>query len=237
MSAAPSSPSRASEDLIREGGASASLSREEKLKIARELKLAGWSHQKIGDLLGIGKTTVGTWLNGTVPSTSRIYWNRSLILKKFKEWNQKFGGPPSSKDWLTKVEVVDGHRVWPTTDAVVREFGSWNRGMKAAGFEPRPASWPVPEPASPPSPSLVVRHKEWTKEEVIELLHEWVTEHRLPPAQHEWNKRSPDYPSQSSVARLFGSWNNAIKEAGYRPRPVGLTAGSIRALLPMPRKQ
>lgn len=75
------------------------------------------------------------------------------IIESMREWHELFGAPPSSVDWNQPYarlrmadspkysqRVIDRYkgtgRPWPNTDSVQRIFGSWNKGLIAAGFTP-----------------------------------------------------------------------------------------------------
>jgi len=74
----------------------------------------------------------------------------------------------------------------------------------------------------------------WTRESLIEKLHEWVDEYGRPPAAADWNPAqarnqgsrpevierwlSGEWPTYSTVMRHFGRWNNFIESAGFEGR-------------------
>src|SRR3954447_24230925 len=73
-------------------------------------------------------------------------WTRELIISKIREWNDRYGEPPSSADWnpsLARSRAqewrADRYRegVWPSTNAAKRPFdGSFDAAVRAAGLEP-----------------------------------------------------------------------------------------------------
>ena len=69
----------------------------------------------------------------------------------------------------------------------------------------------------------VAEERTWTESRVLALIREHVAEHGEPPRCNEWERRDPDSlrPTSSTVARVFGSWNEAIAAAGVEPRPHG----------------
>ena len=87
----------------------------------------------------------------------------------------------------------------------------------------------------------------WTPEAVIVAIQVWAREHGgIPPAATDWN---PNYaiklghpekahkfyeddawPLVQTVMSRFGSWNEAIRAAGYAPRPTGSRGGEDMAL-------
>jgi hypothetical protein len=71
--------------------------------------------------------------------------SKAWILDSFAEWSQRFGAPPSSVDWNPADARVSAWkakrykrtgRKWPSPTLVTSHFGSWNAGLRAAGFEP-----------------------------------------------------------------------------------------------------
>jgi transposase len=75
----------------------------------------------------------------------------------------------------------------------------------------------------------------WDRESVIAAIQRWADEDGgIPPSQIDWNPSHPqgspaqtdryqaaDYcPDHTTVARLFGTWNEGIRAAGFTPRPT-----------------
>ena len=194
--------------------------------LARQLLVLGFSQAETARQCGVSATSIRRWrrrYGGT-----QVYWTREKILLKFHEWNKVYGRPPTSTEWLERCEFENGHRRWPGTANVQKRFGSWNKGMRAAGFTPHRNHEPLKREPIP--------RKYWQKEEIVTLMQSWASEHRLPPSQNEWNAL-PEYPSSATVAEHFGSWNGAIEASGFRPRERGLTVAAIRRMLPLPRKE
>lgn len=80
----------------------------------------------------------------------RRVWTHDAIVARIREWNDTYGEPPASPDWMPararinndeerarRFERADGY--WPCGETVHHRFGSWNAALKAAGFEPRAA--------------------------------------------------------------------------------------------------
>jgi hypothetical protein len=80
-------------------------------------------------------------------------WTREAIILAIQEWAKEYGEPPAGPDWnaydcrqvLGDEERALRHECgvsagrWPWMSVVVREFGTWNAGIRAAGFESREA--------------------------------------------------------------------------------------------------
>lgn len=86
-------------------------------------------------------------------------------------------------------------------EAVKTRFGSWNKGIKAAGYQPNRRS-PTDE----------------DEDEVIEKIQN-LSENGNPPTAGEFNQH--DGPSSSVADRVFGSWDDAVKAAGFEPNKRG----------------
>ena len=76
-------------------------------------------------------------------------WTEAILIERIQEWASLYGQPPRMSDWNPhkaraegddwRAERFLGDDRWPWFTSVVRRFGSWNAGIRAAGFEPRRA--------------------------------------------------------------------------------------------------
>lgn len=60
-----------------------------------------------------------------------------------------------------------------------------------------------------------------SEQDYIDAIQRWAREHGEPPRMADWRPAVGDYPSTSAVEERFGSWNAAIRAAGFTPRPPG----------------
>lgn len=60
----------------------------------------------------------------------------------------------------------------------------------------------------------MTRKLKYTREEIVEIIRRFHHEKGRIPKYEEFSKKD-GYPSHFTVQKLFGSWNNAIKEAGF----------------------
>lgn len=77
-------------------------------------------------------------------------WTPEAIVCAIQQWADEHGGiPPAAQEWnagyMSKraqaTKLAEFHRGgYPSVTTVVNEFGSWNAGIRAAGFEPRARS-------------------------------------------------------------------------------------------------
>jgi hypothetical protein len=61
----------------------------------------------------------------------------------------------------------------------------------------------------------------WDKTTICYAIELWHRRTSRTPALIEWRNAGADHPSTFTVLRVFGSWNAAIKAAGFRPRNRG----------------
>jgi hypothetical protein len=61
----------------------------------------------------------------------------------------------------------------------------------------------------------------WTPDTIVYAITLWHRRHRRPPFTSEWDQAGENHPSRQTVARVFGSWNEAMSAAGFDPRPRG----------------
>lgn len=106
--------------------------------------------QYAGACIDCGGATDGS--NGRGPNASVrcraceldrvLIWTPEAIICAVREWADEHGGvPPTAIDWghpyatdAQRAEFATGR--WPWHTIVRRRFGSWNKGLIAAGFEP-----------------------------------------------------------------------------------------------------
>lgn len=67
-------------------------------------------------------------------------------------------------------------------------------------------------------------YRKWDEKAIIAAIRRWETAHGSQPVSREWLISSPEnsgYPDVGVIQKRFGSWNAAIKAAGYEPLPPG----------------
>lgn len=66
---------------------------------------------------------------------SRRIWTRDAIILAIQDWADEHGGiPPAANDWY-RAKAAHDIRI-PAVTQVVKIFGKWSDGIRAAGFEP-----------------------------------------------------------------------------------------------------
>jgi hypothetical protein len=106
---------------------------------------------------------------------------------------RRLGRTPTVEDWRVREPYHAG------TGAVVRHFGSWNAGLRAAGLK------------------LTHEVGVWTRERVLVALRRDAARRGCAPVRGDWSKATRTRPNASTVATLFGSWNAGLRAAGLDP--------------------
>jgi hypothetical protein len=67
---------------------------------------------------------------GKVPFRTPL-WTEERIVHAIQQWTFKHGRPPGAMDWRYATKE------YPSFTTVQNRYGSWNRGIEAAGLVPR----------------------------------------------------------------------------------------------------
>lgn len=59
----------------------------------------------------------------------------------------------------------------------------------------------------------------WPRHKIVRACRDWAADTGGPPAAADWAKATPEHPSESTVRRAFGTWNDMLAEAGFTRRP------------------
>jgi Homing endonuclease associated repeat len=76
----------------------------------------------------------------------------------------------------------------------------------------------------------------WTRERIIAAIQRWAKRTGKPPTCDQWARPLPgrtssfgpaskSRPSAAMVKKVFGTWNEAMKAAGFPPRPAHAVVG------------
>jgi Homing endonuclease associated repeat len=70
-----------------------------------------------------------------------------------------------------------------------------------------------------------INQKQAAAERILTAINQWADKHGgVPPRATDWARREPQnegYPYPRELTQVFGSWNEAIRCAGYEPRVYG----------------
>jgi hypothetical protein len=79
---------------------------------------------------------------------ARQFWTKEAVIDAIKDYADLYGRPPGAMDWLPGMARQHGRPdiaerfyadgCWPSMNTVRQRFGSWNAGIAAAGFAPKP---------------------------------------------------------------------------------------------------
>lgn len=140
------------------------MSRADRAREARELRDRGLLLREIGERMGAATSTVDGWLND--PDGARLQarkdsyagvcvrcgaptdgsngraraakvckecwvWEPDVVLAAVRRWAAEHDGyPPTEEQWRRRGDY------WPSARTVLSLFGSWDAGIRAAGFRP-----------------------------------------------------------------------------------------------------
>jgi len=110
------------------------------------------------------------------------------ILDELRRGARRLGRSPTMREFAQDPEA----RVHPQT--VIEHFGTWNAAKRAAGLFPR---------------------RFLTRDELLEQLRGLGKELGRPPTARDLGARRRSLPSASLYAHTFGSFGNALREAGF----------------------
>ncbi len=142
------------------------------------------------------------------------HWTHDRCIAAVREHVSEHGRIPRAIDWK---RAAPSH---PCQSTFVIRFGTWNNGIRAAGFAPH-----EPWNTTP---------RYWSRARVIFAIRAWATSHGRPPRTRDWFHAAPEHPNAVTVRRVCGSFNAAVRTAGFIPFPArrpraGLRAGEDRS--------
>lgn len=120
------------------------------------------------------------------------------ILGLIRDWVAEHGHSPSMKEWSETAPI--------SVKPLKSHFGSYNKAILAAGFEPVVRIWSG--------------SRRWSDDEILEALRQKAEQLGRSPSGDDL-KRAGDHPTLHTVIRHFGTLNNALKKAGLPIRYVG----------------
>ena len=118
-------------------------------------------------------------------------YTKETLISLLHSLYKELGRVPVAKDLRSRSG-------YPNNSTYINRFGSWNNALVAAGF-------------------TINKVSSLSQEDVLLSIKEYVHIFNDIPFYQSF-QNNKDFPSASSVERLFGSWNNAILAAGFLPR-------------------
>jgi len=131
--------------------------------------------------------------------TKNEYVPETDVIEDLKRVAEEIDESPSQEQYNQHGEFSEG--------VVHARFETWNDGLEAAGLETTP--------------------KRVTTEEYIQDIQKVAEKTGHTPSQLEYRKHG-EY-QVFGIQERFGSWNNAVRKAGYEPNPVGSPTGERNA--------
>ena len=127
-----------------------------------------------------------------LPVTPYAYTDEDVI-DALRADARRLGRTPTREDWRVRDPSVPG------IGAVIRHFGSWNTGLRAAG--------------------LKATHEVgiWTPERALAALRRDAARRQRTPLRGDWSRATRSRPNSGTVEKLFGSWNGGLRAAGLEP--------------------
>src|SRR5436190_2259249 len=161
-------------------------------------------------------------------------WTRDRVVGAIRRWHETHGVAPRKRDW-NKPTFEDGVPLTPPADVVLELFGKWSEAVKAAGLEPEKQERSAKERRQGELPDrsqreyldddLYYKDEEsnapyyspagtyLAAAEIIAEMFRWTALTGQPPTEREW-LRDKQWPHPDVVIDLFGSWDDAMKDAG-----------------------
>lgn len=128
---------------------------------------------------------------------SKNKYTNDFLISELVRFNDENGRPPKAKD-------LEGNKKYPSRKTYEKYFGSFSEALIQAGFS-------IIGNRSKPLPKGM---NQFTKEEIKRCMDEFVRNYNRVPSLKEFES-IPNYPIRSDFRRLFGGYNNALKEFGY----------------------
>jgi len=125
-------------------------------------------------------------------------YTKESIIEAIQRFHEVEGKVPRKRDFLNNFK-------YPSFKTVQNRFGSWNKGIEAAGFT----------------------INGWTKQEIIEAIQRFYQINERIPKARDFSKNLK-YPSYETVRNRFGSWNRGIKTAGFTLINIGKKNNNFR---------
>jgi hypothetical protein len=171
-------------------------------------------------------------------------WTRDRVVGAIRRWHEARGVAPRKRDWNKPTFDSSGVPLTPGADVVLELFGKWSEAVRAAGLEPekqersakeRRQQGELPDRSQREYLDDDLYYKDegdnapyyspagtyLAAAEIIAEMYRWTALTGSPPTEREW-LRDKQWPHPDVVVDLFGSWDDAMKDAAldkYEPPP------------------
>src|SRR3954470_940006 len=159
-------------------------------------------------------------------------WPGERVMGAIRRWHDDRGVAPRKRDWNKPTFDSAGAPLTPGADVVLELFGKWSEAVKAAGLEPEKQERGRKQKEMPDrsqreylDDDLYYKDEEsnapyyspagtyLAAAEIIAEMYRWTALTGQPPTEREW-VRDKQWPHPDVVVELFGSWEDAMKDAG-----------------------
>ena len=172
-------------------------------------------------------------------------WTRERVIGAIRRWHGDRGVAPRKRDWNKPTFDAAGAPATPGADVVLELFGKWSEAVRAAGLEPerqersakeRRQQGELPDRSQREYVDDDLYYKDEDSQashyspaggylaaaEIIAEMYRWTALTGSPPAERDW-LRDKQWPHPDVVVDLFGSWDDALKDAAldkFEPPPA-----------------
>src|SRR3954470_14227661 len=160
-------------------------------------------------------------------------WTRDRVVGAIRRWHDDRGVAPRKRDWNKATFDASGAPLTPGADVVLELFGKWSEAVKAAGLpeaekqERGRKQKEIPDRGQREYLDDYLYYKEQESNapyyspagtylataEIIAEMYRWTALTGQPPTERDW-LRDKQWPHPDVVVDLFGSWDDAMKDAG-----------------------
>ena len=123
------------------------------------------------------------------PNRTKKY-SKNQLIEILQQWANKNGRIPTEKDFYKNLDL-------PNFKTYRREFGTWNNALIVAGIGIRQRE----------------REKKYSRDQLIEILQQWEKDNNKIPKEKDFTN-NPNFPYYTTYINEFGTWNNALINAG-----------------------
>lgn len=137
----------------------------------------------------------GSWNAAVIAAgfTEHCYLSKKQLLDLLQSYYTEHNKTPSTREFNSNKE-------YPNAVTYKRHFGSWNNALELAGL---PVKQRKPEVA-------------YNKDYMLSCIKSYIHKYKKIPIQQEFDA-DKDFPSSITVVKYCGSWEQAIKDAGFTP--------------------
>jgi hypothetical protein len=143
----------------------------------------------------------GTWRAAlTAAGVAPPAWTPAAMVCALRRHGAEHGRPPTAREWSRSGPEH------PSAAMVATAFGSWERGLRAAGLQ-------------------ATRRGSWTRVEIEDALRALADELGRPPRTADLKRGDPRAPGYTTVRRRYAGMDDALHAAGVAGSPGDAPSG------------